>query len=74
MVVRAPMFGSDASADRSLIRTDGLEGAVLGGEKTRVVHPRGLRHYVCVHAAPVGTSRCCPAKTIEIRDASRAGL
>jgi hypothetical protein len=28
---------------RSLIRTDGLEGAVLGGGVTHVVHPRGSR-------------------------------
>ena len=51
---------------RSMIRTDGLEGAVLGGGKTHVVHPRGsrpsgslagLRLCIVMHVGSSGGSR-----------------
>jgi hypothetical protein len=41
---RRPSADRNSPAGGSLIRTDGLEGAVLGGEMTHVVHPRGSGH------------------------------
>jgi len=43
IVLRTPRLGSDVSGRRSLIRTDGLEGAVLGGEVTHPAESRQIR-------------------------------
>ena len=55
MLPRVPVAGS-------LIRTDGLEGAVLGGGKTHVVRPRGSRQDPVVWPGCVYAWLCTPAR------------